>query len=99
MQNAVMSSLQNIYYFPSASVMITQQVGSSFVYFTQAVDPALAALIQRYYPIGTSRINFKGDDYVTASVGISNQFTLGKYSTVTNSSNDPLRCIILVKAS
>jgi hypothetical protein len=98
-QNVVLASLQNIYYFSSTIVVLAQKVDSSYTFFTGAIDPLFLKQIETFYPIGTSRISINGDDYVTASVGLPNQFTLGKYSTVTNSTNDPIRCIILVRAS
>lgn len=91
--------MQNIYYFSSTIIMLAQKVGGSYVYFTSGIDPIFLDQIASYYPIGTSRITVRGQDYVTASVGLPNTFTLGKYSIVTNTTNDPLRCIILVAAS
>lgn len=72
---------------------------SSYIYYTPTPDPAIARLISNFYPIGTGRITVNGNDYVTASVGLQNQYTLGMYSSISNNSNDALRVILLVEAS
>lgn len=96
--NVVMSSLQSIYYFPSATILIAQKIDGVYQFYTP-VDPTLKALVDLYYPIGTSRISYGGQDYVTASVGLSNIYTLGRPSSITNSTNDPVRCMMVVRAS
>ena len=80
-------------------VMIVQKVDAAYKYYTPLPDSELGKLVNQYYAIGSSRINYRGEDYVTASVGVSNVYQLGKYSSVTNSTNDPVRCIILVRAA
>ena len=60
MQSAILASLQNIYYFPSAMVMIVQKVDAGYRYYTPAPDTELGELVSQYYPIGSSRINYKG---------------------------------------
>lgn len=72
---------------------------SSYIYYTPTPDPGIARLVSQFYPIGKGRITVNGDDYVTASVGFGNQYTLGRYSSVSNSSNDALRVILLARAS
>lgn len=98
-QNAIAASLKNIYYFSSTIIALVQQVDSQYIFYTDNLSSSFLSSIRSYYPIGTSRVNINGLDYVTASVGLTNQFTLGKYSVLTNSTNDPIRCVIFVRTS
>jgi len=52
-----------------------------------------------YYQLGNNRVENDGVDYVSASIGLSNNYPLGIISELTNQSNDPYRCIIIVEAS
>ena len=76
--------------------MLVERVDSSYVFFTDTANKDVKNVISSYYPIGTGAFSVSGKNYVTASVGLSNSFILGKSSKVTNSSNDPIRCIIMV---
>ena len=98
-QKAVLCSMLRFYLLSSTIILLAQKSGCSYSYFSTGIDPIFLDQIASYYPIGTSRITVRGQDYVTASVGLPNTFTLGKYSVVTNTTNDPIRCIILVAAS
>jgi len=70
----LLASLEDIYYFPSAMVMIVQKVDAAYKYYTPLPDSELGKLVNQYYDIGNSRINYRGEDYVTASVGVSNVY-------------------------
>lgn len=77
-------------------MLLVERVDSSFVFFTNTANKEIRDEIASYYPIGTGSYSIAGKNYVTASVGISNSFVLGKSSKVTNTSSDPIRCIIMV---
>jgi len=76
--------------------MLVEKVDSSYVFFTNTANKEFKDAISSFYPIGTGTLSVSGKNYVTASVGLSNSFILGKSSKVTNSSIDPIRCIIMV---
>lgn len=78
--------------------MLVEKIDSSYVFFTNTGNNEIKAAISNYYSIGTGTFSISGKNYVSASVGLSNSFLLGKTNKVTNTSSDPIRCIILVES-
>jgi hypothetical protein len=76
--------------------MLVEKVDSSYVFFTNTGNTDIKSAISNYFSLGTNSFSISGKNYVTASVGLSNSFFLGKSSKVTNSSSDLIRCIIVV---
>lgn len=80
-------------------IIISQKIDSTYQIYTNNLDYNIINQINLFYPIGINRITVNGQDYVTASVGLANNFILGKYNQLSNSTNDPLRCTVLVSAT
>lgn len=104
------SALSQIYYFPSATVILAQKTSSGYSYFSNPPSKALAANISSYYQIGSNRVIYSVNlesasvsvasnlIFVSATVGLSNYYPLGQVSTISNLTTDPLRCAVVVNA-
>jgi hypothetical protein len=90
------SILSNIYYFPSTTVILFQKIGNNYTYYSNNPSRVLLANITDYYKLGTNRVSYSVDVqstsvnvatttiFVGATVGLSNSYTLGQPSIVTN---------------
>ena len=99
LQSVLSNLVQQIYYFPSTTVVLAQQTNNAYSYFSSTPPSYISANISAYTLLGTNRMTANGVDYVSASLGISNTYQLGSVSAVTNQTSDPIRCIIVVQAS
>lgn len=104
------SILKNIYYFPSATVIFFQKIGDNYTYYSDKPSKVLLANITDYYKLGTNRVSYSvsvqstsvnvatTSIFVSATVGLSNSYTLGQPSTVSNQTTDPIRCAVVVNS-
>jgi hypothetical protein len=99
--------LQQIYYFPSSSAYLVRKVGSTYRFYSSVPPPNILAQLDTYYSLGFHRVpqpadsvdTQAGSDFLSAAVGLSNSYTLGGVSSLSNSSANSIRCLVVADAA
>ena len=101
--------LSQIYYFQSASVVLSSLTQNTYTYYTTTPSDDIKNYMNTYYTRGFHDVTHIITDgtidedeqmrCLVASIGLSSSYPLGKASRITNSSSDELRYILIVDAS
>jgi hypothetical protein len=76
--------------------MMVSKSTNGYIFFSSPPSSYIINLLDLYYPTGNTYFTANGINYVTGSIGLANVCSFGETCTVTNQTNDPIRCIVAV---
>lgn len=100
--------LHEIYYFPSSTLLLVTKTNTGDIaYYSNTPQQLISDNISLYYELGPHRVLRNVENtakeqykvaYISATLGLASSYVLGGFSTVSNTSSDVLRCIVVVDA-